>query len=277
MSGWRQLGAVSPRALVDARLQLHWCCQIVAVPGRDLGAPVADYRHTALEWLEEPELLAGVAVDGSFRAAIAPATLALMLLDAEDRVVATESMEGRTIADGLAWMESAIESRLGSGPGLGEPRRDLPHHAVADGAPVTADLAALAELSNHLANADCLLRAEAESLEGAGPVSLWPHHLDMATLWSIDVDADPEVARSVNLGMALGDEGSDEPYWYVTPWPAPEVDQLPDLAVGDWNREGWVGAVLPSSAMPGPSEAQQRLVADFIQGAVAASRSILDA
>lgn len=275
MSGWRQLGEVSPRALVDARLQLHWCCQIVAAPGKELGEPVADYRHTALEWLEESELLAGVEVGGSFRAAIAPATLALMLVDPDDGIAAAESMDGRTLADGLAWMDSAIESRLGASPGLGEVRRDLPHHPVADGVPVTADLAALAELSRHFANADCMLRAEARSLPGASPVSLWPHHLDMATLWSIDVDAEPEEARSVNLGMALGDEGCDEPYWYVTPWPAPDPDRLPDLAVGEWNTEGWVGAVLPSSAMPGPSEAQERLVADFIQGAVAASRSIL--
>ena len=277
MSGWQQLGAVSPRALTDARLQLHWSCQLAAAPGKALAEPVDDYRHTALSWLDEAAVLAGPSFRSGWRSAIRPADLTLMLLDEASGVVAELPLGGTTIEAGLAWLGNAIEAQTGTPAELAEVRRDLPHHAVGDGATIDADARSLVELSNHIANADCQLGAERRSLDGASELSLWPHHLDMSTLWPIDKGIDPEEARSINLGMTLGDAGIDEPYWFVTPWPAPDTSDLPELEVGEWNTEGWVGAVLPSSAMPGPSEAQQRLVADFIQGSLAASKQALGA
>jgi len=275
MSGWQQLGAVSPRALTDARLQLHWSCQLAAAPGKVLAEPEDDYRHTALAWIDTGRQLAGARFASGLRVALRPADLTLALLDESLATLDQFPLPKTTIDAGLAWLGEVIEAHAGSPPGLDDVRSDLPSHPVGEGATIDADPRALRELSKHFANADCLLGAESRSLDGASEVSLWPHHLDMSTLWSIDKDADPEQARSVNLGMALGDNGIDEPYWFVTPWPAPDTAKLPDLEVGEWNTEGWVGAVLPSSAMPGPSEAQQRLVADFIQGSLDASKQIL--
>lgn len=277
MSGWQQLGTVSPRALTDARLQLHWSCQLAAAPGKALAQPVDDFRHTALSWVDEASLLAGPTFGKGLRSAIRPADLTLVLLDESSATLDQLSLSGSTIDAGLAWLGDVIEAHTGSPAGLADVRRDLPSHPVGESATIDADAKSLQELSNHFANADCLLGAESRSLDGASEVSLWPHHLDMSTLWSIDKDIDSEEARSVNLGMAPGDAGFDEPYWFVTPWPAPDTAKLPDLEVGEWNTEGWVGAVLPSSAMPGPSEAQQRLVADFIQGCLEVSKKVLGA
>jgi len=278
MSTWQQLGSVSPRALVDARLQLHWCVQLAAAPGKALAEPAPDYRHTALEWSAPLDALVGPSIPGDppYRAGLRPSDMALFLNDGTGELIESLPLEGETVLGGLEWLTSAIERFRDVPPSLEEPRRDLPHHPVADGATITVDGPTAAELGRHLADTDCTLRAERGALAGASPVSFWPHHLDIAMLWVIDEDADPETARSINLGMALGDEIIAEPYWYVTPWPPPDPAQLPDLPMGEWNTDGWVGALLHSSDMPGQAEAQDRLLSEFIDGAVAASRQVLE-
>lgn len=278
MSTWQQLGSVSPRALVDARLQLHWCVQLAVAPGKALAEPAADYRHTALEWSSQVDALVGPSIPGDppYRAGMRPSDMTLFLNDGAGELIESRPLEGETLAGGLDWLTSAIGRYRGDPPPLEEPRRDLPHHPVADGATITLDGPAAVELSRHLANTDCTLRAERGALAGASPVSFWPHHLDIAMLWVIDEGADPETAPSINLGMALGDEAIAEPYWYVTPWPPPDPAQLSDLATGEWNTDGWVGALLRSDDMPGQAEAQDRLLSDFIEGAVAASRQALE-
>lgn len=277
MSTWQQLGSVSPKTLVDARLQLHWCVQLAAAPGKALAEPIPDYRHTALEWSARLAALVGPVIPGDppYRAGLRPADLTLLLIDGAGDMIDTRPLEGQELRAGQEWLVAAIGRVRGTEPSLDEPRRDLPFHPVADGAIITLDGPAEAELGMHLANTDAALRAERGAMEGASPVSFWPHHLDVAMLWVLDEDADPETARSINIGMALGDEAISEPYWYVTPWPPPDPAGLPSLAAGEWHTEGWVGGLLYSSDMPGMGEAQQRLLDSFIEGAVAASRQIL--
>ena len=79
---------------------------------------------------------------------------------------------------------------------------------------------------------------------------LWPHHFDIATLWTLDAGVDAEEARSVGMGLSPGDGTYAQPYWYVTPWPYPQAtaEELPPLPAGRWHAEarngGWTGAVL---------------------------------
>lgn len=278
MSTWHQLGSVSPRALDDARLQFHWCVQLAAAPGKALAEPVPDYRHTALEWSAQLNALVGPVINGdpAYRAGLRPADMTLFLVDGAGEIIESRPLEGEKLLEGHQWLIAAIGRIRDEAPPLDEPRRDLPHHPVADGATITVDAPAAEELGKHLANTHATLSAERDALAGASPVTFWPHHLDIAVLWVIDEDGDPETARSINIGMGLGDEAIAEPYWYVTPWPSPDPARLPELPVGEWNTEGWVGALLHSGDMPGQAEAQSRFLADFIEGATAAARQILE-
>jgi hypothetical protein len=84
--------------------------------------------------------------------------------------------------------------------------------------------------------------------EGAmTPLVVWPHHFDLSFLWFPGGSPDEESQPHMNFGFApLG----DEPYVYVYGWPMPE--DFRDIALPahvHWNTAGWVGAVLPYSAL----------------------------
>ena len=73
--------------------------------------------------------------------------------------------------------------------------------------------------------------------------------------------------RSMGVGMSPGDGSYAQPYFYVSPWPSPDVSTLPPLAAGHWHTAGWVGAVLTAEEIL-PNTDQHSFVATFIQGAM---------
>ena len=77
--------------------------------------------------------------------------------------------------------------------------------------------------------------------------------------------------------MTPGDDGTPEPYWYVTPWPCPEAPNLPSLeGQGKWHTEDWLGALLTASAMSNRSrEAQAEQVQVFLESAIQASLKLI--
>jgi hypothetical protein len=279
---WQPLGAVAPTALTDARLQLHWAVQLVSAVGTTLLPPAPDDSHTSLEWLAESDGFAGrlTAEAPHCRAVVRPADLRLYLLDAHSRIVSEHTLDGATLGQGLVWLEqeiAAYRERPLPSP-LRRRALELPDHAVGRGAPFTlTDAAAFAELGRWYATADALLRAIAGRMQGAAAVRCWPHHFDIATLVTLERRPGDAAARTLGIGMSPGDAGRPEPYWYVTPWPYPDASRLPPLdGEGEWNRAGWVGAVLTGSKVVRRSgSAQATLVATFLESAVAACRALL--
>lgn len=104
----------------------------------------------------------------------------------------------------------------------------------------------------------------------AGTVLCWPHHFDLACLLTVAKDEEGELSQSVGIGMSPGDGGIPQPYFYVTPWPAPEGWTPEPLKVGDWN-ESWVGAVLHYQDWSGDA-----VVRGFVEQATAVCRGVLD-
>ena len=100
--------------------------------------------------------------------------------------------------------------------------------------------------------AGSMRRFRAGIREETSAVQLWPHHFDLAMLWfpggkvAGQDPADPEHAdRQMNFGFLFGDDGIEEPYFYVTAYPLP--DELPhvELPAGTrWVSDGFSGAVL---------------------------------
>jgi len=112
------------------------------------------------------------------------------------------------------------------------------------------------ELANWYSNAAlCLNSISAQ-------VRCWPHHFDIAT--QIEVGE-----HSVGVGLSPGDATFEEPYFYVTPWPYPHASRLPDLSIGSWHTDGWVGAVLGADDIL-PKVDQQSFVRRFLESAIAA-------
>ena len=118
------------------------------------------------------------------------------------------------------------------------------------------------------AAATSVLDPLAAAQPGASPVRVWPHHFDIATLVTLAEGV------SVGVGMSPGDGTYDAPYFYVTPWPYPETGALPELSRGArWHTDGWVGAVMPGSALP--DTAQREAIVAALDEAYAACAGLL--
>jgi hypothetical protein len=282
MRDWETLGAVDPRRLTDARLQLHWMAQAAAAMGKQLLAHQPDFSEQSFQWSHELRALVQGRVEGArpFRAGLRPCPAALLLAADGEEVLRELPLEGRTLDEAYDWMRREVEGFLGRS--LEQPLErpgEIPAHPVGNGTPFSLPCPdAFAEIERYFANADLLLRRTAERNPGASPVRCWPHHFDIATLIGLDPEADPEKARSIGVGLSPGDGSYAEPYFYVLPWPAPRARDLPELAGGgQWHTARWTGAVLAASSFTpaGSNGAQAQRVEAFLDSAIAASRRLL--
>lgn len=85
-----------------------------------------------------------------------------------------------------------------------------------------------------------------------GPVSLWPHHYDLAVLWfsgrlvpGQDPDDEEVADEQMNFGFSTGDSGIPDAYFYITAYPWP--DGLETISISSPARlqtNGWKGFVM---------------------------------
>lgn len=283
ISDWEVLGAVEPRRLTEARLQLHHAVQAIPsfaqalVPARD------DDSHRAMTWdasrrafLSEP-----AAGDTFLRVCLAPGSLELSV-SGRDRPTRTRALLGGTLRDTHTWLERELRGMPGIAEDLrlAEPDYDLPDHAVADGATLDAgsEGGAFEELARWYANAAAMLERLRKVEPHATAVRCWPHHFDIASLVVLDPDIGASTGRSVGVGFSPGDEGYPLPYWYVTPYPYPGTPELVPLPSGGvWHTEGWFGAVLTGDRIvrSRDPEVQSGAVSEFLESAVRTSKSLL--
>jgi hypothetical protein len=278
MSDWQALGKRDPLALENARLQIHWAAQTIAAAGMTFVEHAADDSHTNMEWLGSRRLLAGqvvVAGEPSFRVAINPSDLTLVLLELDDDEIGQLSLNGHTLEQCYDWLSSTILPLIEKDDAeLDRPTFELPQHPVATGERFSIDDSeSFVEVGRWFANADLVLRAAQEETPAASPVRCWPHHFDIATL----IEVDPDAKKTIGVGMTPGDGNYAEPYWYVTPWPYPTADNLPSLETGTWHTEGWIGAVLTGSAVvaAGDARAQHDLSTSFVNSAIQLCKDLL--
>lgn len=239
-----QSQAVDPLRLWNTRLQLHWAAQAAAGVGRSLLPHHEDFSHESFHWSQKHRALLQASTDGEnrFRAGIRIRDICLLILDENDVPIDEMPMNDRTLDKGFAFFENHADSQP-----LGRPPEGMPEHPVVHGAVFNVDMNHLRELERYYSDAATMLEQVRCSEQGAGPVRCWPHHFDIATL--ITISGEGEHARTIGVGMAPGDESYREPYYYVTPWPRPEVLTLPRLTHGAWHSVDWFGATLPASQM----------------------------
>jgi hypothetical protein len=283
MSAWQTIAKIPPHELVESRLQLHYAIQFIAATGVALAEPLPDYSHTSLAWHLGLEVFVGSAIQAPqpFQVALDPASLTLILLDQQSETIATLPLPGKTMAEGLVWLQQEL-SQLGVDGNkivfLDYPPDDFPAHPLAHGASFdTHQVLALSELTNYYANTAPLFQAIMATTEDATATRIWPHHFDMATLIML-----PGIKNgsplTVGVGLSPGDTNYNEPYWYVSPYPYPDTASLPALdGDGFWHTQHWVGAVLPASRLAESisAEAQQQQVEAFLHTALRTSIALL--
>jgi len=210
----------------------------------------------------------------SLRAALVFESLELAAIEGA-RELWSIPLAGQTLQHGLA----RLGRELGADDSaLALPAHEMPSHPVGQGG-VFSDAGAEArtELAAWFANAFALIRDVVADEPNASPVRCWPHHFDVASLIVLDSGVGAEDARSIGVGFSPGDGSYDQPYFYVTPWPYPDVEDLPPLAGGaQWHRGGWTGVVLTGERLLAVSRAQQgRTARQALERGLEACRELL--
>jgi len=271
---WRRLGDVDPTQLEPARLAAHWAVQTSAALGGTLAPAQADDGHTSLVWHEASRRLVGASVPTSaggraLRAALALDELRLGLLDADDRLACDLDLDGETIDGAIGWLAIKFQELGGESVTLRRPEFELPAHPVADGAPLEAQGLgpALGELQRWFANANQALIDFLGEDDASTPVRVWPHHFDIGAVITVAQRSDGEPTRTIGVGLSPGDESYAEPYVYANAWPRPRhLGGHAVLNYGEWNRDGWFGAVLRGSSLTSRPRAEQRSMVDTFFG-----------
>lgn len=278
---WQPLTDPPSEGLVDARRQLHWAAQVASSVGKTLVEKKPDDSHQAFSWVSGHHCMASAVVKGSqpFRSALRPADLHLLILSDHDVEQLELPLSGRTLEQAYHWLEDDVRRQLGRPlPAPLERPAEIEEHPVGDGARFSIrDHDAFEELARYFSNAAHLLEAHAAGREGASPIRIWPHHLDIAVLITVKEAEGDEEARTVGVGLQPGDASYPLPYLYATPWPYPEGKDLPDLpGGGHWHTEKWTGAVLPAAKLAkGDGEAQEARAGEFLKAAIQACHDLL--
>jgi hypothetical protein len=137
------------------------------------------------------------------------------------------------------------------------------------------DAAALDALAAWFSNADAALCAVRDAIIARGlaapAVRCWPHHFDLDTLVTV------APGRTTGVGFEPGDDSYDEPYFYVSVFPAPDVGRLPALPpIGHWHTTNFTAAVAPAQRILAAPE-QGTAVATFLRAATDATIAALNA
>jgi Family of unknown function (DUF5996) len=277
---WRPFRDVDRRRLHEARLQAHYAVQWLARAARAYIPPQMADSHTSLRWDHTFDCFMTRPFRDRSRLSLQIVNLTLTL-HGSDGSSQPLSLNGRADAEIRQWLGERLGGRGLDPSALDAPSPyGMPDHAIARGAAYdaagTAD--ALAEIAACFANAEFFLdRIEKQMIAHqfpASPVRCWPHHFDLATLTMLP-NPDPDMMGSVGTGISPGDDYYDEPYFYVSVYPEPELATLPALPpLGHWHSRDFVAAILPAhNILTAPD--QSAATGEFLDGAVAIALKLL--
>lgn len=268
---WQTLGSVSSTVLVDARHMVHGAAQWPSRAARVALEAREDDSHSNLGWESQHGLLRSHDLGRGSYIGLSVAGFSLVFTD-ETGIIDKFSLAEKDDPAVAAWVAKSLD-KIGVDPALLEAPLpyDLPAPVLEVGKPYRdVNQSALAELGRWFANFSDVLEEIVVGEPMASEVRCWPHHLDIATL--ITLNGEGEDATTIGIGMSPGDGSYNEPYLYVTPWPYPATDNLPGLsAIGHWHTDGFVAAIAPADRIVEVDD-QLGAVSEFITGAIAGCR-----
>jgi hypothetical protein len=239
---WSMLRNPQPTTLAAARGLAHRAAQWPARAARANLDPVADDSHTALAWDPVKAALLSLPLKPGVRVGLRVGVLELIVTGkAETQAILLATNTDNEVAE---WLDGKLKDE-GLQPASGAKLPyDLPPTNFARAVDEPPRLAALAGW--FAAGAELLeeLRRKYKRFEpGPSPVRCWPHHFDIAILVRLEQARSGE-PRAIGIGLSPGDDYYAQPYFYVSPYPAPDTENLPPLPPGGrWHTRGFFGAV----------------------------------
>lgn len=256
---WLKLSVDNFDALATSREQLHQASQLVALVSRSLNPEDSGDKYGSLLWSDKLGGLVSQPFGEGHQIALNLVDFKLILLEGQ-KEIASLSLNGETFEEAIEWvamelakLEYEVEELSAELP------YEIPKYATSEDEPFElTDLSAHQELFSYFSNANAFLEDLLKKESRASEIRCWPHHFDLATLITLVANDDPEEATTIGIGLSPGDEGSKEPYFYITPWPYPTLNhaELPDLPSGHWQEEGWTGLLIKASEILASTSAE---------------------
>lgn len=278
---WNILTQTSDIRLYQARAQLHQTAQLLAATGISYQETRPDDSHTAMLWSPETHQFMSQAFgkELSFQLTLNPTNLSLSVIESGVSIQRFD-LNGSSLKQASEKLQATLESLgLPENVFTMEKHYDLPDYPDKwETAFDTSDIEAFQVITSNYINAYSSLQEMAGTDSQASDLLIWPHHFDLAYLITRAQDSQGNLSKSIGVGISPGDGSYTAPYYYVTAWPAPSVDQIPGKlkSAGKWHTEGWVGMVLPLGQINSSSVAseQQTLVQEFLAEALTVARSL---
>jgi hypothetical protein len=244
-SPWRPIRGFDRARLAAARLQAHHATQWLARTARAYVPARPDDSHTSLGWDDAFGGFVSHSLPDGARLGVRFADLSLALIEGD----ATSPhdmfpLAGRCDPDACAWLMGHAGMR-NLDPGALEAPLPYTLPERSNGGAYTVDAEPLGQLAVWFSNANAVLGAVRGEIAARGlaapPVRCWPHHFDLDTLVTV------APGRTSGVGFEPGDDYYDEPYFYVSIYPAPDVGRLPALPpIGHWHTKNFTAAIAPA-------------------------------
>lgn len=252
-SPWRTLGHAGFEPLREARLQAHYATQWLTRTARAYIPAKPDDSHTNLGWNDGFDGLTTHAFAGKTQLGLRFSDLTLALLD-NGTIAQSFPLHGRNEAEAHLWLGQQAQRLTLSVDQLGTPLPyELPAHPLQQSGRYDASALAapLRELAAWYANGFQALDGLRQHLVAHGlrapEVRLWPHHFDLDCLTVIG-DGAAYAVPTMGAGFSGGDHYYEEPYFYISVYPRPDLAALPKLdPPGHWHTEDFLAAVVPAS------------------------------
>lgn len=283
MDSEHALRKVDPQNLVEARVHAHKAIQMLSRAALENLFHVPDYSHGSLAWDRSTGTFLTQAIptrSGALQLGLRLDDLSLVFLRSGE-IELTYPLHNVAGRDACAWLDERLEETgLRSVSGT-----ELPYNLLPDVEGVACYesetlVSELAALSAWFDLADRTLTrfaaGNAEIHPGPSPVRCWPHHFDIATYVLLE-EGQLDEARGVGVGLSPGDENYDQPYFYISPYPAPQQSVLPaPPSPGNWHQVGFVAAVATARDLFTGSSLEE--TADsFVERSFAIGRTVLGA
>ncbi|MBT5271618.1 MAG: hypothetical protein HOL70_19450, partial [Candidatus Marinimicrobia bacterium] len=227
---WNILTQTSDTRLYEARAQLHQAAQLLAAAGISYLEARPDDSHTAMLWSPETNQFMSQAFgeDLSFQITLNPTNLSLSIIESGVSIQKLD-LNGSSLKQVSEKLQSTLESLgLPENVFTMEKHYDLPDYPDNwETAFDTSDIDAFQVIASSYINAYSSLQEMASTDSQASDLLIWPHHFDLAYLITRAQDEQGNLSKSVGVGISPGDGSYTAPYYYVTAWPAPSVDQIP--------------------------------------------------
>jgi len=280
-TNWQKLNNISLTKLVETRKQLHQAVQLSALTGRAFLPKVDDDHFASLLWNKEKDVLSGQAWGkDNYKTALNFKEFSILLLDKNNETINSFSLNEISYNNAFKKLKEMVELTGEDADKLStSPPYEIPVYPTATNENFNFfEKIYFEELGKYFANANLVLKNVVKNNPEASEIGCWPHHFDIATLLVLNDNKDNY--KSVGVGLSPGDDNYDQPYFYITPWPYPNIDAitLPDLPSSSfWHTEGWVGAILTAENILNfnSAEEQHNAVNKFIDIGIKENKDLM--